>query len=57
MIDHVSVHVRGVSRSKDFYAAALEPLGYGLLLEFEGRIGGFRRDGKPAFWIREGRAV
>jgi len=37
MIDHVSLHVRDFARSRDFYVAALEPLGYGLLREFEGR--------------------
>jgi catechol 2,3-dioxygenase-like lactoylglutathione lyase family enzyme len=54
MIDHVGLNVRDYPRSKGFYVAALEPLGYGLLMEFEGRAGGFGRDGKPAFWIREG---
>ncbi len=54
MIDHVSLQVDDYARSKDFYVAALEPLGYELLREFEGRVGGFGRDGKPAFWIREG---
>jgi catechol 2,3-dioxygenase-like lactoylglutathione lyase family enzyme len=54
MIDHVSLQVSDYPRSKDFYVAALEPLGYELLREFEGRVGGFGRDGKPAFWIREG---
>jgi catechol 2,3-dioxygenase-like lactoylglutathione lyase family enzyme len=54
MIDHVSLQVSDYPRSKDFYVAALEPLGYELLREFEGKVGGFGRDGKPAFWIREG---
>jgi catechol 2,3-dioxygenase-like lactoylglutathione lyase family enzyme len=54
MIDHLGIDVRDYARSKNFYIAALEPLGYGLLAEFEGRVGGFGRDGKPAFWIREG---
>jgi catechol 2,3-dioxygenase-like lactoylglutathione lyase family enzyme len=54
MIDHVSVQVGDYARSKDFYVAALEPLGYELLRDFEGRVGGFGRDGKPSFWIREG---
>jgi catechol 2,3-dioxygenase-like lactoylglutathione lyase family enzyme len=54
MIDHVSLQVSDYPRSKDFYVAALEPLGYELLREFEGRVAGFGRDGKPAFWIREG---
>ena len=31
MIDHVSVQVGDYARSKDFYVAALEPLGYELL--------------------------
>jgi catechol 2,3-dioxygenase-like lactoylglutathione lyase family enzyme len=54
MIDHVSLSVRDYQKSKDFYVAALAPLGYELLHEFEGRVGGFGRDRKPAFWIREG---
>jgi catechol 2,3-dioxygenase-like lactoylglutathione lyase family enzyme len=54
MIDHVSLEVRDYRRSKDFYLAALTPLGYELMTEFEGRVGGFGRDGKPWFWIREG---
>jgi catechol 2,3-dioxygenase-like lactoylglutathione lyase family enzyme len=54
MIDHLSLSVRNYARSKDFYLAALGPLGYELLLEFEGRVGGFGRGGKPALWIREG---
>jgi len=54
MIDHVALEVRDYRRSKDFYLAALTPLGFELGREFEGRIGGFTRDGKPWFWIREG---
>ena len=45
MIDHIGLEVRGYLRSKDFYLAALAPLGIEQLLEFEGRIGGFGRDG------------
>ena len=54
MIDHVSLQVRDYRRSKDFYVSALAPLGFELVMEFEGRVGGFARDGKPWFWIREG---
>ena len=43
-----------MARSKDFYSATLAPLGFELAMEFEGRVGGFARDGKPWFWIREG---
>jgi catechol 2,3-dioxygenase-like lactoylglutathione lyase family enzyme len=54
MIDYVGLEVRDYLRSKDFYLAALAPLEIELLLEFEGRIGGFGREGKPFFWIRQG---
>jgi catechol 2,3-dioxygenase-like lactoylglutathione lyase family enzyme len=54
MIDHVSLQVRDYMRSKDFYVAALAPLGCELLREFEARAGGFGRNGKPFFWIGEG---
>ncbi len=54
MIDHVGLEVRDYRRSKDFYAAALAPLGFELAMEFDDRVGGFARDGKPWFWIREG---
>ena len=55
MIDHVVLEVGDVQRSKDFYAAALAPLGLELTKEFPG-MSGFGRDGKPWFWIREGEA-
>ena len=54
MIDHVGVAVSDYQRSRDFYSAALAPLGFELAMEFDGRVGGFARDGKPWFWIREG---
>jgi catechol 2,3-dioxygenase-like lactoylglutathione lyase family enzyme len=54
VIDHLGIEVRDYQRSKDFYSAALAPLGFELAMEFEGRVGGFARDGKPWFWIREG---
>jgi catechol 2,3-dioxygenase-like lactoylglutathione lyase family enzyme len=55
VIDHIGLEVRNYLRSsKDFYLAALAPLEIDLLLEFEGRIGGFGRDGKPFFWLRKG---
>jgi catechol 2,3-dioxygenase-like lactoylglutathione lyase family enzyme len=54
VIDHIGLEVRDYLRSKEFYVAAVAPLGIELLLEFEGRIGGFGRDGKPFFWLRQG---
>jgi len=54
MIDHVGLEVSDYLRSKDFYPAALAPLGIDLMMEFEGRIGGFGRESKPFFWLRQG---
>jgi catechol 2,3-dioxygenase-like lactoylglutathione lyase family enzyme len=51
MIDHVSLDVRDYEASKRFYAQALAPLGYELLMEYGGHVCGFGRDGKPDFWI------
>ena len=51
MIDHVAMNVSDYGRSRDFYAKALEPLGYSLLMEPVEGHGGFGREGKPDFWI------
>ena len=39
MIDHVSIGVRDVAKTKLFYDAALKPLGYKCLSEGEGSLG------------------
>ncbi len=49
MIDHVSIGVRDIARSKRFYDAALEPLGYACLSQGEGSLG-YGRDA-VALWI------
>lgn len=36
MIDHISLAVSDLSRARAFYAAALAPLGYRVVTEFEG---------------------
>ena len=58
MIDHVGFPVSDYARSKDFYAEALAPLGYALIMEVgaeqtESRAAaaGFGAGGKPDFWI------
>ena len=51
MIDHIGINVSDYERSRDFYARALEPLGFTLLMEPAPGIGGFGRDRKPCFWI------
>jgi catechol 2,3-dioxygenase-like lactoylglutathione lyase family enzyme len=58
MIDHTSIEVSDLKRSKAFYKAALSQLGYKILSEFmtpEGKqIIGFGQPDKPDFWISEG---
>jgi catechol 2,3-dioxygenase-like lactoylglutathione lyase family enzyme len=39
MIDHVSIGVRDIAKSKQFYDAALKPLGYQCLSKGEGSLG------------------
>jgi catechol 2,3-dioxygenase-like lactoylglutathione lyase family enzyme len=51
MIDHVGIDVRDYGTSKSFYEQVLAPLGYSLLMGFDGAACGFGRDGKPEFWI------
>ena len=51
MLDHVSVNVRDLAASRRFYEKSLEPLGYGVIMEFDAEMAGFGREGKPSFWI------
>lgn len=60
MIDHIGLQVSDLSQSKAFYAGALAPLGYTLIMELtKEQTGGFSGAGfgivpKPDFWIGEG---
>jgi catechol 2,3-dioxygenase-like lactoylglutathione lyase family enzyme len=54
VLDHVGVPVSDFERSKRFYAQALSPLGYELLMEPSASAAGFGRRGKPDFWISQG---
>jgi catechol 2,3-dioxygenase-like lactoylglutathione lyase family enzyme len=49
MIDHVSIGVRDVAKTKRFYDAALKPLGYQCLSEGKDSLGYGR--GAAALWI------
>jgi catechol 2,3-dioxygenase-like lactoylglutathione lyase family enzyme len=51
MIDHMSYKVSDYKKSKEFFLKALKPLGYELVMEFEGNAGGFGVAGKPDLWI------
>src|SRR5215468_2359947 len=50
MIDHTGVAVSDVAKSKAFYRAALAPLGYAVIMEFEDAAG-FGVPPKPDFWM------
>jgi catechol 2,3-dioxygenase-like lactoylglutathione lyase family enzyme len=53
VLDHLGINVSDYARSRDFYAQALAPLGYELLMEPVPEVGGFGSPGdrKPFFWI------
>jgi catechol 2,3-dioxygenase-like lactoylglutathione lyase family enzyme len=58
MLDHVGFSVSDYERSKAFYALALAPLGYTLIMEVGADrteaghpAAGFGAGGKPDFWI------
>lgn len=52
MLDHVTLHVSDWQKSKEFYLAALKPLGYAVVMEFpEMSVVGLGADGKPDFWL------
>jgi catechol 2,3-dioxygenase-like lactoylglutathione lyase family enzyme len=53
MIDHTGVTVSDVAKSKAFYRAALAPLGYAVIMEWE-QFAGFGVPPKPDFWIGQG---
>ena len=55
MIDHTGLTVADIAMSKAFYRAALGPLGYALIMEWE-QYAGFGVPPKPDFWIGQGKA-
>jgi catechol 2,3-dioxygenase-like lactoylglutathione lyase family enzyme len=62
MIDHTGVVVSDFNKSKSFYAQALQPIGYTLLMAFPASVtghtdvAGFGEAPKPDFWISRGTA-
>ena len=64
MIDHIGLAVTDLDRARQFYLAALSPLGIGPVMEVteemtggHGAHLGLGRDGNPFFWIGTGRAA
>jgi len=56
MLNHITLRVSNLPRSKAFYVAALAPLGYQMYWDTEdaGGFGAEDRDGMREFWIKEG---
>jgi catechol 2,3-dioxygenase-like lactoylglutathione lyase family enzyme len=55
MIDHTSLLVSDIAKSKAFFSAALAPLGYKVMADF-GEAVGLGSD-RPDFWIGRGSSV
>ncbi len=55
MLNHVSIGVRNIPKTKSFYDAALGPLGYRCLSEGEGSLGygDGSRNGAVVLWISQ----
>jgi catechol 2,3-dioxygenase-like lactoylglutathione lyase family enzyme len=54
MIDHIGIAVSDLDKSIAFYTKALAPLGYTLIMKYEGFAAGFGIAGKPDFWLGKG---
>ena len=63
MLDHVGLTVSDLQQAKAFYAAELAALANSLIMEVSaeqtgtGAYAGFGAEGKPFFWIGDGRAA
>jgi catechol 2,3-dioxygenase-like lactoylglutathione lyase family enzyme len=53
MIDHFTLTVSDLEKSKAFYSHALKPLGYSMAKDY-GEICGFGPAGRPYFWLKQG---
>jgi catechol 2,3-dioxygenase-like lactoylglutathione lyase family enzyme len=52
VFDHVIIDVADLERARSFYARALVPLRYEIVMESDGRYA-FGRNGRPDFWIAD----
>ncbi len=53
LLDHIGVPVSDLAAAKAFYVAALEPLGFGIIVEFPGAVA-FGPPGVPQLWFHQG---
>src|SRR3954463_16673607 len=56
MIDHLALGVSDLAASRAFYEAALAPLGYGVVIEWDNRVA-FGPTARPILFLGEGRPV
>ena len=54
MLDHVQLKVKSYEKSRQFYARALEPLGYATQDDPANKSAGFGTKGATSLWIGEG---
>jgi catechol 2,3-dioxygenase-like lactoylglutathione lyase family enzyme len=50
-IDHVTIKVKDLAKAKAFYEAALKPLDYAVVMDWEGKFVGLGVGGKPDLWL------
>jgi catechol 2,3-dioxygenase-like lactoylglutathione lyase family enzyme len=53
MIDHLTLTVRDIEKSRAFYDKALAPLGYELCMSYGGSHG-YGANKKPELWLKQG---
>jgi catechol 2,3-dioxygenase-like lactoylglutathione lyase family enzyme len=53
VLDHVGLGVSDLAAARAFYVAALEPLGFGVVMEFPGVIA-LGLAGQPELWMHQG---
>jgi catechol 2,3-dioxygenase-like lactoylglutathione lyase family enzyme len=57
-VDHLGFSVTNYAESRDFYAAALKPLGYKVVMEVDAESGGGLGDkGMPSIWLSPSKTV
>ena len=53
VLDHVGLAVSDLTAARAFYTAALEPLGFGVVMEFPG-VMALGLHGQPELWMHQG---
>jgi catechol 2,3-dioxygenase-like lactoylglutathione lyase family enzyme len=56
MIEHISLAVKNFKKMKEFYTAALKPIGYKIQYEFPGAVG-YKEGGHTSFWVVKSRKI